>query len=82
MMEIERHKISHMQKAAVDLQALAHGWIASPPGTIPEVDWSKIRTLEFQDLLKTRESWITRMESKGKTCTTCPNFDEHVSVNV
>lgn len=74
MAEITRHRITHMQNVAQELQALAHSWVSA--GSIPEVDWSKVKTLEFQDTLKSRQSFSTRLE--GKICLTCPDFDEHV----
>ncbi|KAG8987538.1 hypothetical protein FRB90_003297 [Tulasnella sp. 427] len=76
MAEIQRHRITAMQNVAEDLQGLAHGWVSN--GSIPEVDWSKIKTLEFQDTLKSRQSFLARLE--GKTCLTCPDFDKHYEV--
>ena len=74
MAEIERHKILEMQNAAVALQTLVSEW-ADTSG-VPEVEWDKIKVLEFQDILRSRESLLARL--KGRTCTSCPNFSTHV----
>lgn len=77
MAEIERKKIAELQKVAQDLQGLVHSWIGTGQ-SIREVDWSKIKTLEFQEGLKTRESIATRL-TKEHSCARCPNFEAHVS---
>lgn len=74
MAEINRHRISHMENVVQNLQGLAHSWISK--GSVPEVDWSKVKTLEFQETLKSRQSFAARLE--GKICLSCPDFDEHV----
>ncbi|KAG9042495.1 hypothetical protein FS837_010810 [Tulasnella sp. UAMH 9824] len=76
MAEITRHRISHMENVAQNLQGLAHAWVSK--GSIPEVDWSKVKTLEFQETLKSRQSFAARLE--GKICVSCPDFDEHYNV--
>ena len=73
-MEIERHRISHMTSAAAAMQELVHQWIDK--GTLPEADWSKIKTLEFQDTFKSRQAFVGRLD--GRECVSCSDFEKHV----
>jgi antiviral helicase SKI2 len=43
---------------------------------IPENDWGRMRSLEFQELLRTRDALARQLDSK--ICTQCSNFDKHV----
>lgn len=43
---------------------------------LPEVDWTRIRTFEFQDLLRQRTSLMERIDKFH--CPSCPDFDDHV----
>ncbi|KAG9011591.1 hypothetical protein FRB93_002652 [Tulasnella sp. JGI-2019a] len=76
IMEIERLKITPMQRTAVALQELAHEWV--DVGEIEEVEWDKIRTLEFQDALRARDAYVKR--SSGKACLLCEDFQAHYAV--
>lgn len=78
MSEIERFKIKPMQGVAVVLQELARQWVGI--GKIVEVEWSRIRALEFQDAFRAREAYVKR--SSGKACLLCERFQEHVRVLV
>ncbi|KAG8960223.1 hypothetical protein FRC03_006879 [Tulasnella sp. 419] len=62
-----------MNNAVKDIHALVHEWIKQ--GSINEVDWSRMRTLDFQDALRERNSLPKRLE--GKACLTCPEFEQH-----
>ena len=64
-----------MTGTIVELDKLTEEWLRYE--TVPEVDWSRIRTLEFQDTLQSRD---TRAEDlKDRACLSCPDFAEHVS---
>ena len=71
---VDRHLISHMNAAIKELDNLTDEWLAA--GHIPEVDWSKIRLMDFQDALRSRTAIAKRLEGKG--CVLCEKFDEHV----
>jgi antiviral helicase SKI2 len=58
-----------------DLQSIVTEWISL--GDVPEVDWSRIRLLEFQDLFRKRAILIDKVEQS--TCLSCPEFYKHVS---
>lgn len=47
--------------------------------SLPEVEWDRLRAMEFQDLLRQRTSLMDRLEKLQ--CTKCPDFDDHVSVS-
>ncbi|ESK96232.1 dead deah box rna helicase [Moniliophthora roreri MCA 2997] len=72
----ERHLITPMREAIMSLQSVLSEWTAAGP--IPEVAWSKMRMLEFQEILNRRNSLLTQMD--GKQCVTCPDFDEHYNI--
>ncbi|TFK41940.1 ATP-dependent RNA helicase [Crucibulum laeve] len=73
---VDRHLISRMREGVAALQALVTEW--SSQGSIPEVDWSRMRSLEFQDVLRSRNAMEKRLENKG--CLLCPDFNEHYSI--
>ena len=64
-----------MEKTMHDL-AVLHEDLASLP-ELPEAAWSRMRALDFQDLLKQRFSLSDRVAKL--TCQQCDDFDEHVS---
>jgi antiviral helicase SKI2 len=57
-----------------DLKSMVKEWTSL--GSVPEVDWSRIRLLELQDLLRDRATLINKVEQN--TCLTCPEFPMHV----
>lgn len=69
------HRISHMQDAIQSLTAVLEQWLSSK--TIPEVDWSHIRSLDFQEILRSRNELAKRLADYA--CTLCEAFDSHVS---
>jgi hypothetical protein len=80
-----------MQEAVQELLVLARAWASSSEvalqgngaepttkGTgIEEVEW-RIKSIEFQDALRMRDSRVRRLERT--VCVGCPDFDEHVSL--
>ena len=65
-----------MQEAIRALSGVLEQWLQSD--TIPEVDWSRMRSLEFQETLRTRNERAKRLMSAQ--CVSCPDFDNHVSL--
>jgi antiviral helicase SKI2 len=78
-MILERQRISVMNDVVQQLDDVLQDWKKSQLQTIPEVDWSKIRQLEFQENLRTRRALEARLE--GKACVSCDKFDEHVCIS-
>lgn len=64
-----------MSDLIATLAGLVHEWSAVE--TIPEVDWARMRTLEFQEALRSRDALVERLVQKA--CVMCGDFDEHVS---
>ncbi|KAG5731038.1 hypothetical protein E4T56_gene15574 [Termitomyces sp. T112] len=73
---VERHLISRMKDGVAALQTLVDEWLSS--GVIPENEWERMRALDFQDLLQTRNS-ITRRLSR-RSCMLCSDFTDHYMV--
>lgn len=72
---VDHHKKSLMLEIINSLQILVQKWGSAR--NIPEVNWGRVRTLDFQDALRTRNDLDRRRE--GLSCTLCGEFDDHVS---
>lgn len=72
---VDHHRKSLMLEIINSLQVLVQKWRSA--GSIPEVNWGRMRTLDFQDALRTRNDRVKRRE--GLSCTLCGEFDDHVS---
>ncbi|EIN14380.1 antiviral helicase [Punctularia strigosozonata HHB-11173 SS5] len=70
------HKIAPMRDAAVSLASVVEEWITG--GCIPEAEWVKMRSLEFQELLRSRDVIAQRLS--GRACTLCADFEKHYSI--
>ena len=64
-----------MNEVVAQLYEVVLDWKAA--NAIPEVAWGKMRMLEFQENLNTRNSLVSQLDGKG--CILCEHFDEHVS---
>ncbi|KAI0304630.1 antiviral helicase [Russula brevipes] len=62
-----------MNDVVAQLGALANEWANN--NHIPEVDWARMRLLEFQDLLSRRNTLVKRVE--GSACVLCEEFEPH-----
>jgi antiviral helicase SKI2 len=58
------------------LETVVADWIAA--GTISEVDWGRMRTLEFQEALRARNE-ISKSLQRYE-CNLCEHFSDHVSL--
>ena len=58
-----------------DLAAM-HEELTSLP-ELPEVEWTRLRALEFQEVLRQRTTYLDRIAKLG--CQLCENFEDHVS---
>lgn len=80
-MIIEKQRISFMNEAVSLLRGILDEWTRREAridenGEIPEVDWGRMKQLEFQEALRSREAIAKRLEGKG--CVLCEQFGEHV----
>lgn len=64
-----------MEEAIQALSGVLKQWLQSD--SIPEVDWSRMRSLDFQETLRSRNERAKRLAIAQ--CTSCPDFDDHVS---
>jgi len=62
-----------MKDVIIKLQTVVQEW--STAATIPEVDWGRLRALEFQELLRSRGSVEEKLRKRYQLC---PSFSEHV----
>ncbi|KAH9858296.1 antiviral helicase [Lenzites betulinus] len=70
---VEKHRISYMNDAVRSLQQVLAEWVRA--GSIPEVDWTRLRALEFQELLRARNELVPLLDRF--TCALCPSFEDH-----
>jgi len=80
-MIIEKQRISFMNEAVSLLRGVLDEWTQREAridenGEVPEVDWGRMKQLEFQETLRSREALAKRLEGKG--CVLCEQFEEHV----
>ncbi|GLB35762.1 putative DSHCT [Lyophyllum shimeji] len=73
---VERHLISRMREGIAALQTLVDEWQTT--GEIPETEWERMRALDFQELLHSRNV-LTKRLAKG-SCTVCGDFEEHYTI--
>jgi hypothetical protein len=78
---VERH-VRPIRDAVKQLEEITKSWIVdSERGTsdrkIPEVEWRKMRSLEFQETLLSRGA--LEKANRDRSCLLCPDFDTHVS---
>ncbi|KAH9178867.1 antiviral helicase [Lactarius sanguifluus] len=64
---------SRAQEAIAQVENLANEWASS--NYIPEVDWARVRSFDFQELLSQRNSLSKRLE--GISCVLCEHFEQH-----
>lgn len=70
---VERHLIAPMREVIKLLTALVEEWTSA--GIIPEVDWARMRSLEFQEVLRARNELVKRLQRHA--CTLCGDFELH-----
>lgn len=63
-----------MREVISVLKCIAEEWCNI--GTIPEIDWNRMRMMEFQEVLQFRNSLLTQQKNKG--CLLCNDFEDHV----
>jgi hypothetical protein len=63
------------EKTTMDLATMQEELTSLPE--LPEVEWTRLRALEFQEVLRQRTSYLDRIVKLG--CQLCENFEDHVS---
>jgi hypothetical protein len=71
---MEDHLKSRMDDTIAQLGVLTNEWVNN--GHVPEVDWTRIRSFDFQDRLHKRNARLKRLE--GSACVLCKEFEPHV----
>ena len=66
--------MSRMTNAITQLGDLVNEWVDN--NHVPEVDWARIRSIDFQELLNRRNTALKRLEGLG--CVLCETFEPHV----
>ncbi|KAF7784214.1 hypothetical protein Agabi119p4_379 [Agaricus bisporus var. burnettii] len=74
---VERHHISKMNEGITALSTILQDWLANNE-PIPEVDWSKIRALDFQETQRQRD--LVRERNIARACLRCPDFSSHYAI--
>lgn len=72
---VDRHRKASILEATSVLEAVVVEWAAS--GSLLEIEWSRMRTLEFQETLRARNEVFKNPQTFE--CTLCEHFDDHVS---
>ncbi|KIJ66348.1 hypothetical protein HYDPIDRAFT_86124 [Hydnomerulius pinastri MD-312] len=70
---LDSHKKSLALEALNSLEAVVADWIAA--SKVSEVDWGRMRTLDFQEGLRSRNEISKRLDRFG--CTLCEHFNDH-----
>lgn len=65
-----------MREAVIQLNALVQEWVQAGHTHVPEVEWSRMRQLEFQETLRNRNALAQTLY--GNPCLQCPDFESHV----
>lgn len=68
--------LDETSEALDELYSIAQEWAAS--NLILEMDWSKIKQIDFQQLLREKNELARKMASC--LCQTCPNISDHYGV--
>lgn len=72
---VDDHKKAPILGATSALETVVTEWATA--GTLLEIDWNRMRTLEFQETLRLRNQVRERL--KKFECTLCDNFNDHAS---
>ena len=71
---VERHLINRMDEAVNSLAEIVKEWVSA--GTVSEVEWNRMRSLDFQEALRARNELAKRLDKHS--CTLCGDFEHHV----
>lgn len=74
---VDKHSKELCEKAAHDLAVLHEELGGLGYADLPEVDWARLKQLQFQEVVRQRALTMDRLSKLG--CVLCEDFDEHVS---
>ena len=74
---VDRRAEDPSEKAAHDLAVVHEELGGLGYSSMPEVEWTRIRELQFQELIRQRAVLMDRLAKLG--CVLCDEFDQHVS---
>jgi antiviral helicase SKI2 len=66
-----------MREVIKSLAEIAQEWVSV--GTVPEVEWVRMRSLDFQEVLRARNELAKRLDRYS--CTLCGDFEHHVGIS-
>ncbi|KIM88714.1 hypothetical protein PILCRDRAFT_2912 [Piloderma croceum F 1598] len=73
---VERHLVNRMDEAVNSLAEIVKEWVSA--GTVSEVEWIRMRSLDFQEALRARNELAKRLDQYS--CTLCGDFEHHYAV--
>ncbi|TFK77500.1 antiviral helicase [Pluteus cervinus] len=73
---LDRKLIARLKEGAVLLTTSISDWQAG--GIVPEVDWNRMRNVEFQEALRARDGHAKRIRSRDYR--NCPSFESHYAI--
>jgi len=73
---IMRRVISKMKEGVTLLSNIIEEWASRQ--AVPEVNWSSMRALEFQEVLQSRNASARQLEDAA--CLSCPDFETHLTI--
>jgi len=74
---VERHLINRLDEVVNSLTEIVKEWVSA--GTISEVEWIRMRSLDFQEALRARNELAKRLDQHS--CTLCGDFEHHVGLS-
>lgn len=76
---VDKRSAELCEKAAHDLGVMHEELGGMSYKDLSEVDWSRIKQLQFQDVIRQRALTMDRLKKLG--CVLCEDFDEHVRIS-
>ncbi|KAI0050634.1 antiviral helicase [Auriscalpium vulgare] len=73
---VDRHLKSRMTDAMIILKGIVDEWISADD--IPENDWARLRSFDFQELLHKRDQLLKRLDNAA--CKLCGDFEDHYTI--
>jgi len=73
---VDRHIISSMRDVMKSLAEIVEAWV--PTGIVPEVEWVRMRSLDFQEVLRSRNELARRLNKYA--CKLCSEFEHHYAI--
>lgn len=75
---VEKHSKTKMTDTILEIETIVKEWTST--GVVPEVEWSRMRSLDFQEMVRAKDRILSRIQNPA--CLLCADFDHHVRVFV